>query len=688
MKDHMTKETPLLIYNLFIATPNAKEARSAFLEYITEFVLFNSKTSLTLNEVVNKVNNFFPNPISSELIANALKRVAISEKQTAGEDKFILSKERKSTFTLAIDRFNSNKEAFNNILINKVQENISEELTHIEKKRLCETIEKVITTIFFDKYKLLGQFFNHKSAFDIYKLEEKEYDNFLRNELEKVFNAKYNIEKLMYGVIKTLKQLDDNGEKYVSSIFYKVFAFFYLNQEPNELQKEIRLLKRRKLYLDANIVLKLIFPSQGKQKEISTLIEQCRKLKIQLLLTPNTLEEIEEQFNFAEKIFKENVVLHPEIRSKYLSQNRKKLIIIDDYLNERIENKSLDWEVYLHSFIPIKEYLFKKFEIRIDTAQWSKIKFNTAEIDLIRNAIKDTKERHRENIRDERPVSTDSLICDSQNLYFVQQLRNKFQTDDMGIRVWHLTYDILLVKSEKLVQHLFNIPACMTVSQLADFFIPFSMSTMEEVSHGQFIASILAADFGAIVEDENYVDIDFYINLTNSGLPLEHIIDIADDRFTKKILVLFQKNKKVRDLAEAVEKTGDSEKKAVIINTLQNEFMNISAESKCKESIDVLKARINKLELEKVLPNKNEDNYFAKILAMFKDKILLFLRIALDLSILILLNYGVIWVYARLNTESHFMVALKNISHIAIILFICFDAYKEIKKAWKEMKED
>lgn len=683
----MTKETSLLIYNLFIATPNAKEARSAFLEYITEFVLFNSKTSLTLNEVANKINNFFQNPISSELITTALKKVAISEKEADGEEKFVLSIERKSTFTLAIDRFNSDKEAFNNILINKVQENISEELTPTEKKCLCETIEKVIATIFSDKYKLLGQFFNPKSPFDIYKLEEKEYDIFLRNELKKVFDAKYNIEKLMYGVIKTLKQLDNNGEKYVSSIFYKVFAFFYLNQEPNELQKEIRLLKRRKLYLDANIILKLIFPSQGKQKEISPLIEQCGKLKIQLLITPNTLKEIEEQFNFAEKIFKENVALHPEIRSKYLSQHRKKLIIIDDYLNERIENKSLDWEVYLHSFMPIKEYLFKKFEIKTDKDQWSKIKFNTTEIDLIRNVIKDTKEKHRENIGDKRPVATDSLICDSQNIFFIHQLRDKFQTDDMGIRIWHLTYDIPLVKSERLAQHLFNIPACMTVSQLADFLIPFSMTTMEEVSHGQFVASILSADFGAIVEDENYVDIDFYINLTNSGLPLEHIIDIADDRFTRKILVLFQEKKKVRDLAEEVEKTGDSEKKAVIINTLQNEFININAESKCKESIDVLKARINKLELERASPKKKEGNYFAKILAMFKDKILLFSRIVLDLSILIFLNYGVIWVYARLNTESHFMIVLKNISHIAIILFICFDAYKEIKKAWNETKE-
>ena len=682
----MNKESTLLIYNLFIATPNAKEARTAFLEYIVEFVLFNSKVSLTPEGVINKVNGFFPNPISSELIAASLKRVAIEE-GSFDEKKYCLSEERRNSFNLAINRYNKDRDTFYNKLINKVQETISEELTPIEKRQLCETTERVITNIFSDKYKLIEQAFHPKDGFDIYRLEEKEYDNLLKNEIGKVFSTKHDIEKIKYGIIKALKQLDDDGIKYVASIFHKVFAFFYLNQEPNELQNEIRLLKRRKIYLDANVVLKLIFPSQGKRKEISPLIDKCRELKIQLLITPNTLKEIEGQFDRAEKIFMEGGGLNPEIRSRYSTQTKKDLIIVDDYLNEKIENKFLDWNVYIKSFKPILEYLLKRFDIRLDTDQWPKVALeNIPEIDSIRKAIKDTKEKHQENIKNEKPVSFDSTICDSQNIYFIHQIRNKFQTDDMGIRVWHLTYDIQLVRSEKLVRHLFKIPACMTVPQLADFLIPFSMTTMEEVSHSQFVTSLLGADFGAIVEDENYVDIDFYASISNSGLPLEHILNLTDDRFTRKILILFQENKKARELFEEIEKTEDAKKKSLIGAELKKELMSISAEPKFKETIDNLVARINKLEIEKASMKKG-DTFVNEIWEMVKDKFKLYSRVMLDLFSLILLNYLVILVYAKLDTKSELMGVLKLISHIVIILFVGFDAIKELRKAWKETKE-
>ncbi|OGL54256.1 MAG: hypothetical protein A3C43_10560 [Candidatus Schekmanbacteria bacterium RIFCSPHIGHO2_02_FULL_38_11] len=379
--------------------------------------------------------------------------------------------------------------------------------------------------------------------------------------------------------------------------------------------------------------------------------------------------------------------LNPEIRSRYSTQTKKDLIIVDDYLNEKIENKFLDWNVYIKSFKPILEYLLKRFDIRLDTDQWPKVALeNIPEIDSIRKAIKDTKEKHQKNVKIEKPVSFDSTICDSQNIYFIHQIRNKFQTDDMGIRVWHLTYDIQLVRSEKLVRHLFKIPACMTVPQLADFLIPFSMTTMEEVSHSQFVTSLLGADFGAIVEDENYVDIDFYASISNSGLPLEHILNLTDDRFTRKILILFQENKKARELFEEIEKTEDAKKKSLIGAELKKELMSISAEPKFKETIDNLVARINKLEIEKASMKKG-DTFVNEIWEMVKDKFKLYSRVMLDLFSLILLNYLVILVYAKLDTKSELMGVLKLISHIVIILFVGFDAIKELRKAWKETKE-
>lgn len=683
----MNKESPLLIYNLFIATPNAKEARSAFLEYIVEFVLFNSEVSLTFDELINKVNSFFPNPISSELIKTTLKNVATYEENPVGEIKYSLTKERKDTFRLAVNKYKQNRDAFYHKLISKVQENISKELIPIEKRKLCEATERLITTIFSDKYNLLEQAFN-KDGFDICKLEEKEYDNLLKNEIKKVFPKNCEIEKIEFGVVKALKQLDDNEKKYVASIFNKIFAFFYLNQEPNELQEEKKLLKRRKLYLDANVVLGLIFPSNGRQKEITPLINQCKKLEIKLLITPNTLKEIEEQFVFAEKIFKENGGLNSKIRSGYLGHHSQVIVILDDYYNEKIENKSLEWNVYIQAFKPIREYLFKSFCIKLETERWPKIDFeNATEINSISNAIKDTKKGHRRGISEERIIRPESLTCDSQNIYFVHQLRKNFQTDDMGIRIWHLTYDKSLVKSEKFVHQLFNTPACMTVPQLADFLIPFSTTMMEEFSHDQFVASLLSADFGAIVEDEDYVDIDFYANISNSGLPLEQILNLTDDRFTHRILVLFQENKKARKLAEEAGKTEDSEKKAIIKDELQKELMEVSTEPKFEETIKNLMAKIDKLELEKIPPIKKEATFFGKILAMLKDKLILCTRIVFDVSILIFLNYGVIWVYAKFDPHNYLMEILKLLSHVVIVLLVGFDAFREIKRAWKEAKE-
>ena len=529
----MVEETNLEIINRlaqFVLNRQTDDIRNELQDYLISISLLESKGGYTLEEITNflesklNVKNFPEKIIRESLDRLEQKKEIFKEGLPNGKNRYLLdnSVEKKLTgFSIEYKTIIDN-------IFDKLFSEIDKKcrsLTDTEKKQLRYTILLSFGHIL----KIFGA--EVASIFYVGKLSKiesikfQDFENDLNKRLEKFI-----AEKLIRNcIIEFIQRLFKNPTMDFSKFLFAISQGYYLieilNLDP-ESQKLIKTkLSKKTIYLDTNVVIKLLFGEEKDKKKITKKeLDLIKNLNFSIMITKRTLDEFNSWMKEKKKI---GVQIQKISLSRFQkSENFLEEGTVKDFFFKKQKQPSLTWDGFLARYEKIEDILRAEFGISVDNTFNEKLKGEEKNVQLLIPIV-----QHYFYFKSDTVAEHDAS-----NIIFIKKNREGKKIDALGPNCWFLTHDSSLQKVENEYDPE-TIPSTIYVSTFIQMISPF---LAPDISN-QDAAVVFARVFGSSIISTHIVNEESWLKiqgpwLDTEGMSSELIEKIIGSTYVRDLL--------------------------------------------------------------------------------------------------------------------------------------------------------
>lgn len=425
--------------------------------------------------------------IPIELVQHGLYKSKKEGHIKTTEDYYYLSEERIALFEYKDKEFKEDREIFFNYFISNIKQEIN--LSKAQIEFLIEAFEVIIF-----------EFINNQTFHIVQHIEANPGDNHLgidtddinniedqlrRKLQEKLKNDLIKIELIIKKFVELLIKMSSKEFKYLVCIFDTVTYNRILRIDPNLRKFQDDLLEKRIIYLDDNVVLTAMLTTHAENEMVVKILRDCQKLKIQLRITKEIIEEIEAKFRYSKALYDD--------KSKLFSERFK-----DSVVREYYEYKRIDWDDFEKYYLPIEKRFCVSFNVQVENECLDKEKFLKDErFPVFWKVFKENKDKKRQmyNGKEARDVTIDHDVI---NYLTIHCVREKYKKDVMGHMVWLVSRDKTLRISEQHLMHYYPHSYSKYIDEFIGMLLPYRINITTFVQQGDYIKHLIKSNLGKI----------------------------------------------------------------------------------------------------------------------------------------------------------------------------------------------
>lgn len=245
---------------------------------------------------------------------------------------------------------------------------------------------------------------------------------------------------------------------FILNLVDKAFRYLTIVCDPEILKSIKKQLKNKVIYLDSNVVYRLVnLQGMQRKKSIEEVISICQKYDIELRISYKTLNELQRRLNYDAKVLKKYPVPRnlASVGIKYLTQEN----YVSTYWYESTQN-NISVEDFIEHYKHI-DLLLEEENIIVEKEAID----NESEFEENINKI-ESQIRLDQNPNADYQKSDMSIRHDAYNLAMVNYLRGDSVYNFLDSNTWFMTTDHSLISFQDNNYHMTDIPIAILPSQL------------------------------------------------------------------------------------------------------------------------------------------------------------------------------------------------------------------------------
>lgn len=509
----------------YVLDDTARIVKDELYDYFILRTLYDhaKELSLSKDEIKKKIEqDYHLDCLPTIHYESALKRV-IKKKKIIGTEKFTLSSDTKTEIHQNIQNYIDLMSTVKDELKNQILQNISE-ISSDDANTIAENF-----------FKLLGKTFT---------IHGKEIARIIVNQnsslkdLDSNDGFKDDYKKLILNVVSSDHRaaidnllndfLFNSSEKQSKLIFIMVQGHTLLeilNVDPDLQYIQEEALKQTKIYLDTNVVINLLFKNSRQHKTIKSILEQSRELGVTFAINEITKTEFDSWLDIHKKQV-EPIRNSPKEYVDVLFNKKIDAPLLMGYLDSLRQNPHQTIDQFCIGYDDITKNLLNDYGIEYDDSNINSYK-------KTKNYSKLYKSVHRNN--DSKPHLT--VIHDVVCMLKTKDLRKKISSGPLGPKIWFLTTDTTLWRSEKKIFPKKDIRASITTSVWMQIISPLISPKLKPVNISKAFSRLLSTNFGmdSIIKQEDVLNVSAAF-IDDKGLSPEDFGGLLGDKHVRNTL--------------------------------------------------------------------------------------------------------------------------------------------------------
>lgn len=290
-----------LVHALFIAAPSGAHVRdTAFEALLIEFLLERHNKPATIEEYNAWLVTRGCPKVAQLIIDVILRKSHYVEKRDEGT--LALKDEASTRISSITEKFKKSKEQTLDEMIRGLAKHLGvyEELVK-SKINVESLLEEYLCSVFLE-IRFMANYFKSTETLFTRLSTTSEFDYILRNHLGQLVSQKP--EQFLY--IKTtflnlLKSLAKPDNSYIASIFHNVLMLYYLNRNSKYVHSQLEKIKKKKIYLDTNVLYALRCKESPYYEMLQYAIERLRSINASICVFNKSVDEYNDSLNAAAK---------------------------------------------------------------------------------------------------------------------------------------------------------------------------------------------------------------------------------------------------------------------------------------------------------------------------------------------------------------------------------------------------
>ena len=467
-------------YQQFVLHRKSTDIRNELYEYIVMHVLYDhgKDCKLAYDAIDYHIKSDHDLSIPKIHLDCAIERL-IENKSISKNEQFLTLEKSKIK---EIEENDSEVETIRNNVFNELRKTISEKISNIPKTQvdlIIANFEELLKDTF-NRYGIQAARIFTNSTEKIKEL--KGYSGFKEGYQKSIVQivVEENREKLDKVLNGFFFHPSENFSKYCYGLAQNYVLIATLNVDPELTKLQKTEWGKKKIFLDTNVIIPLLFDGDELHQSTKTIIEQTRDLGASILVSTETVEEflqwLEDNKRLHEKIVPQRNLTSALTKTEHDDTFLKTYgLEIQRISGQSIDNFCKKYENY--------DLLLEKFGIDLEEETISDfVKDKNAE---------ELKERIIEHSHKKEMVATH----DQKMILYTKQLRNEGKSGITGSDVWFLTNDHSLIRAERDVFGEREIPSSIISEIWMQVITPFISPTITIKDSGNTLSKLLSSNF-------------------------------------------------------------------------------------------------------------------------------------------------------------------------------------------------
>jgi len=461
--------------------------------------------------------------------------------------EYVLVDQRRNEVQAAVDADLENRERFRKGLIESMEIEIGEALESEVADAVCDLVDRMIRSIIYENsLRIARELVTIEGALmdlegiDAWSEFEAAVNKWLPPDRSLIRS------QVKAGVQSYFRAMPDVVRSYLRSAHCALVLNQMLSLDPRTQALQQAWFAARRFYLDTNVVLAYLFEGQQMHDVVKEVLDATRRLRVQLFVSPITLEELKGQVRRAKSNYRWWTD-DPLVKRMALTGDDA---ILATYLRLRRKQPSLEWEAFIATLGNMEDLIFDQAGVLVEEEGFEEAK-ESDKLDRIRSVVSSAKAWSKS----ERVVEHDALNC-----CLIYNLRSNCGPDERGQRLWLLTMDWTLGQTQRdlVGSGDFSNPYCMSIDQWGTIVIPAERALGFELE--DFMTYLAQSRLGALPEPD-YVQLDFLETIRDAPLDVDRLMVLPVDHARRAIICL-QKDREARSLLEESAQVVDEDRKA------------------------------------------------------------------------------------------------------------------------------
>jgi len=297
--DPRTVEDSALVHALFVAAPEAKEARERVFElFLVEHLLEHNHSS-TLEDFytwARKKNYSLPDLEQLRLSLETSTIVTLDSSKL----RYHLTKDVIDQIDFARLEYEEARQRCRDMVAKSVNDALG---TSAGTKNLdvVKIIDEYLSAIFLEVRLLANYFRRGYAIFETASESFTRFDYVIKRQLPE--GSDEMIEPWRRGFVIGLKKASEVNNLYIASVFHNVLATYYLNRAGSTSPYQLKRLRNRVIYIDTNVLYALRVEASNYHELVDNLLRNLVSIGVIIKVFPFTIEEFERSLLAVEEAF-------------------------------------------------------------------------------------------------------------------------------------------------------------------------------------------------------------------------------------------------------------------------------------------------------------------------------------------------------------------------------------------------
>jgi hypothetical protein len=542
----------------YVFRPETKILRESLIENVAEMAIYlygNKGVSVSL------VHNIVQNQMKINLEVSVLKEAleSLIEKNIAikKEEKYFLTKSRvKETDGIIKERVNFFKDIEKEFIkfLGKMLPDVNPE----QERAGMQLLYECLASIFTNESKLVSSLLRLSPEDVEFIIDYKPPAELLKEVLTNIGDEKFG--KCVGAAVVHLFG-DPRFSEFLHIAAQNFIFFEVLNLDPQCRFIEREAFSEKTLLLDTNFIIALLLPSDLRHSIATKLAWFSRKLGITLSITKRTEEEVKDELEHSNTIFRRLGFKKPDILKSIDDE------FIASYALEKERKPSLTWNEFYSKMKALHALLSKWAIVVFDVGDVGYEVSRSKLLPEVKSYVLTCCKEVTGRIKTEKVAEHDAY-----HILLVRKLRSAHQ-DVLGPKFWFLTFDNSLLCVDRAINKLtgsrYEAPSSMMGWAWLELIAPYFGTEVQENILSRAFASLMTSSFAAMPIRLSIADLleiqSQEVNFENFSV--EEIEELISDEFVQKYLKIVREARVARSselqnyqekLKEQVKKKSDA----------------------------------------------------------------------------------------------------------------------------------